>query len=208
MWISGMHRATHCLVFARTHGQPGEAIGITAFFVPKGTPGKSCPHKTSHYPLCRFLAGELEGSQPRELGLTAHVSSQCLKTSVLNSLQVLQLSLMNGLLTCPPTMQVREPRTLSFAGAYSNHSALTFTDVFVSDTAVLGTVGHGLAIAQVFVHENRLRQAASSLGAAEYCIEQSIKYAKKRKPFGKELSTNQAIQFPIVELATQVSRDH
>jgi acyl-CoA dehydrogenase len=42
----------------------------------------------------------------------------------------------------------------------------------------------------------------SSLGAAEYCIEESIKYARTRKPFGKELSTNQAIQFPIVELAT------
>jgi acyl-CoA dehydrogenase len=34
----------------------------------------------------------------------------------------------------------------------------------VPDTAILGTVGHGLAIAQTFVHENRLRQAASSLG--------------------------------------------
>lgn len=64
-------------------------------------------------------------------------------------------------------------------------------------------MGHGLAIAQTFVHENRLRQAASSLGAAEYCIEESIKYARRRKPFGKELSTNQGIQFPIVELATQ-----
>lgn len=41
MWISGMHRATHCLVFARTHGRQGDAIGITAFFVPKGTPGKT-----------------------------------------------------------------------------------------------------------------------------------------------------------------------
>ena len=76
-------------------------------------------------------------------------------------------------------------------------------DVFVPETAILGTVGHGLAIAQTFIHENRLRQAASSLGAAEYCIEESIKYAKRRKPFGKELSTNQGIQFPIVELATQ-----
>jgi alkylation response protein AidB-like acyl-CoA dehydrogenase len=38
MWISGIHRATHCLVFARTNGKPGDAIGITAFFVPKNTP--------------------------------------------------------------------------------------------------------------------------------------------------------------------------
>ena len=68
---------------------------------------------------------------------------------------------------------------------------------------MLGTIDKGLSIAQTFVHENRIRQAASSLGAAEYCIEESIKYARKRKPFGKELSTNQSVQFPIVELKTQ-----
>ena len=113
---------------------------------------------------------------------------------------------MNGHLTCRPTTRVRQAPNFFVAGAYSSRLALTFTDVFVPDTAILGTVGHGLAIAQTFVHENRLRQAASSLGAAEYCIEESIKYARRRKPFGKELSANQGIQFPIVELATQVSR--
>jgi alkylation response protein AidB-like acyl-CoA dehydrogenase len=41
------------------------------------------------------------------------------------------------------------------------------------------------------------------LGAAEYCIEESIRYARRRKPFGRELSTNQAVQFPLVELKTQ-----
>jgi acyl-CoA dehydrogenase len=39
MWISGMHRATHCIVFARTSGKAGDATGITAFMVPKNTPG-------------------------------------------------------------------------------------------------------------------------------------------------------------------------
>lgn len=39
MWISGMHRATHCLIFARTHGKAGDAKGITAFMVPKSTEG-------------------------------------------------------------------------------------------------------------------------------------------------------------------------
>jgi len=56
---------------------------------------------------------------------------------------------------------------------------------------------------QCFVHENRIRQAASSLGAAVYCIEESVKYACARRPFGRALATNQAIQFPLVELATQ-----
>ena len=38
---------------------------------------------------------------------------------------------------------------------------------------------------------------------AVYCIEESVKYARERKPFGEELAKNQAIQFPLVELATQ-----
>jgi len=80
---------------------------------------------------------------------------------------------------------------------------LSFSDVWVPESAVLGKVRHGLPIAQTFVHENRLRQAASSLGAAMFCIEESVKYARKRKPFGKELASNQGIQFPLVELATQ-----
>lgn len=53
------------------------------------------------------------------------------------------------------------------------------------------------------VHENRLRQAASSLGAAQYCITSSIRHAQTRQPFGTPLSSHQAIQFPIVELSTQ-----
>ena len=85
----------------------------------------------------------------------------------------------------------------------TDHPRVSFTDVWVSEDAVLGTPGRGLALAQHFVHENRIRQAASSLGAAEYCIEESIKYARTRRPFGKALAWNQAIQWPIVELQTQ-----
>jgi alkylation response protein AidB-like acyl-CoA dehydrogenase len=85
----------------------------------------------------------------------------------------------------------------------TDHATLSFKDVKVPASAILGKEGEGLAVAQAFVHENRIRQAASSLGAAIYCINQSVDYANKRKPFGKPLSTNQAIQFPLVELATQ-----
>ena len=70
---------------------------------------------------------------------------------------------------------------------------------------MLGDPENGLAVAQHFVHENRIRQAASSLGAAQYCINESVKYAKERKPFGKPLATNQAIQWPLVELQTEAA---
>jgi len=85
----------------------------------------------------------------------------------------------------------------------TDHPRVSFTNVWVPETAVLGAPGAGLALAQSFVHQNRIRQAASSLGAAVYCIEESVKYARARKPFGKALAENQAIQFPLVELATQ-----
>ena len=84
----------------------------------------------------------------------------------------------------------------------TDHPRVSFTNVWVPDSAMWGPRGGGLAIAQHFVHENRIRQAASSLGAAVYCIEESVKYARARKPFGKPLADNQAIQFPLVELAS------
>ncbi|UYO41357.1 acyl-CoA dehydrogenase family protein [Rhodopseudomonas palustris] len=86
----------------------------------------------------------------------------------------------------------------------TDHPRVSFKDVFVTEDAVFGEVGRGLSLAQCFVHENRIRQAASSLGAAVFCINESVKYARERKPFGEELARNQAIQFPLVELATQV----
>jgi alkylation response protein AidB-like acyl-CoA dehydrogenase len=39
MWQTGMHVATHCIVFARTSGRPGSPKGITAFIIPAKTKG-------------------------------------------------------------------------------------------------------------------------------------------------------------------------
>jgi acyl-CoA dehydrogenase len=137
MWTTGMHTATHVVIFARTSGEPGEAHGISAFIVPAAAPG---------------LAVE-------EYLWTFNM----------------------------PT----------------DHPRISLTNVWVPEDALFGPLGGGLALAQAFVHENRIRQAASSLGAAVYCIEESVRYARARKPFGVELARNQAIQWPLVELATQ-----
>jgi acyl-CoA dehydrogenase len=138
MWTTGMHVASHCMLFARTSGNAGDAAGITCFLVPANEPGV----KVEEY-LWTFNM---------------------------------------------PT----------------DHPRVSFRNVWVPETSILGSLGGGLAVAQHFVHENRIRQAASSLGAAAYCIEESVKYARLRKPFGQALANNQAIQWPLVELATQV----
>ncbi|MFD9549909.1 acyl-CoA dehydrogenase family protein [Nocardia salmonicida] len=85
----------------------------------------------------------------------------------------------------------------------TDHARISLTEVRVPSSAIFGQEGLGLGVVQHFFNENRIRQAASSLGAAQYCIDQSVAYAKERKPFGKPLAVNQAIQFPLVELHTQ-----
>ena len=87
----------------------------------------------------------------------------------------------------------------------SDHAHIRLTDVEVGDADILGEEGRGLQIVQHFFNENRIRQAASSLGAATYCIEESVQYAQERAPFGKPLASNQAIQFPLAELHARAS---
>ncbi|KAH9905742.1 butyryl-CoA dehydrogenase [Xylariomycetidae sp. FL2044] len=86
----------------------------------------------------------------------------------------------------------------------TDHATILFDDVRVPATSVLGPPDDGLAIAQTFTHENRIRQAASSCGAAQFCVDRSVAYARARVVFGKPLSANQAIQWPLVELSTQI----
>lgn len=85
----------------------------------------------------------------------------------------------------------------------TDHAEVDLDGVRVPDTAVVGDVGAGLRLAQHFVHENRIRQAASSLGAAQFCIDETVEYANDRETWGEPLSTRQAIQFPLAELQTE-----
>lgn len=82
----------------------------------------------------------------------------------------------------------------------SDHARVSFRDVRVPHSAIFGAEGKGLMVIQHFFNENRIRQAASSLGAAQYCVNEAVAHANERKPFGKPLSVNQGIQFPLVDL--------
>ena len=82
----------------------------------------------------------------------------------------------------------------------TDHSEVELKDVRVPASAILHREGDGLMIAMMFIHENRVRQAAASAGAARYCIAESVKYAKSRNLFGEPLASRQAIQFPLAEL--------
>ena len=85
----------------------------------------------------------------------------------------------------------------------TDHGEVVLDGVRVGDDAVVGEVDRGLDCAQLFVHENRIRQAASSLGAAQFCIDRSIAYARERVIFGKPLADYQGVQWQLVELQTE-----
>jgi alkylation response protein AidB-like acyl-CoA dehydrogenase len=86
----------------------------------------------------------------------------------------------------------------------TDHAEVVIKDVRVGADAILGEEGRGLETAMFFVHENRIRQAASGVGVADYCVRESVRYARERVTFGKPLAERQAIQWPLVELATDV----
>ncbi len=138
-WNSGLHHATHDIIFARTSGEPGTPNGITAFLVPTDAEGFSVDFFWWTFNM--------------------------------------------------PT----------------DHAEVTLTDVRVGPEAVFGEVGQGLYLAQHFVHENRIRQAASSLGAGQFCVDEAVRYANERITWGKPLAVNQGIQFPLVELHTEAA---
>lgn len=85
----------------------------------------------------------------------------------------------------------------------TDHAEVTLDGVRVPDSAIVGERGKGLHLAQSFLHENRIRQAAASLGAAQFCIDEAVDYAKGRETWGEPLARRQAVQFPLAELHTE-----
>ncbi len=137
MWNTGLHHATHDMIYARTSGKAGDAKGITCFFVPTNSPG---------FKVEKFM-------------WTFNM----------------------------PT----------------DHAHVTLRNVKVPHSSIFGEEGLGLQVAQTFLHENRIRQAASGVGVGQYCINESVEYANNRIVFGKPISANQAIQWPLAELQTE-----
>ena len=68
----------------------------------------------------------------------------------------------------------------------------------------LGEEGQGLKIALSALDNGRIGIAAQAVGLAQGALEESIKYAKQRKAFGKNLAEFQAIQWMIADMQTEI----
>ncbi|MCG2621332.1 acyl-CoA dehydrogenase family protein [Arthrobacter sp. I2-34] len=82
----------------------------------------------------------------------------------------------------------------------SDTHPLSFADVRVPEENLLGQRGRGYANFLSILDEGRVAIAALATGAAQGCVDESVKYAKERTAFGRNIGSYQAISFKIARM--------
>ncbi|MBN1446986.1 MAG: acyl-CoA dehydrogenase family protein [Bacteroidetes bacterium] len=86
----------------------------------------------------------------------------------------------------------------------SDTSSLFFTDTPVPDENRIWEVGKGFNFAMDTLNGGRIGIAAQALGIAAASLDAAIAYSKERKQFGTEISNQQAIQFKLAKMASDL----
>ena len=82
----------------------------------------------------------------------------------------------------------------------SDTHPLTFDGVRVPEENLLGARGRGYANFLHILDEGRIAISALAVGAAQGCVDESVRYAKEREAFGRPIGANQAIAFKIARM--------
>jgi short-chain 2-methylacyl-CoA dehydrogenase len=86
----------------------------------------------------------------------------------------------------------------------SDTRELSFRDCAVPEGNLLGERGAGLRQFLEILDGGRISVAAMGLGLAQGAFELASSYARERRQFGKPISTFQAIQFKLADMATEI----
>ncbi|MFC4125869.1 acyl-CoA dehydrogenase family protein [Nocardia rhizosphaerae] len=95
---------------------------------------------------------------------------------------------------------VAEPAYNKVGWNASDTHPLSFTDVRVPKENLLGERGRGYANFLRILDEGRIAIAALAVGAAQGCVDESVRYAGERQAFGQAIGRNQAIAFKIARM--------
>ncbi len=82
----------------------------------------------------------------------------------------------------------------------SDTHPLTLADVRVPEANLLGVQGRGFANFLSILDEGRIAIAALATGAAQGCVDESVRYAKDRHAFGHNIGKYQGISFKIARM--------
>ena len=83
-------------------------------------------------------------------------------------------------------------------------SQLIFENCKVPAENLIGDEGMGFVQAMQILEGGRISIASLSVGLAQGCLDESIKYSKEREQFGKPLSAFQATQFKLANMKTDI----
>ncbi|MBL4814386.1 MAG: acyl-CoA dehydrogenase family protein [Shewanella sp.] len=81
---------------------------------------------------------------------------------------------------------------------------ITFSQVRVPVTNLLGEEGQGFTFAMKGLDGGRINIATCSVGTAQAALERATQYMKERQQFGKPIATFQALQFKLADMATEL----
>jgi butyryl-CoA dehydrogenase len=83
-------------------------------------------------------------------------------------------------------------------------ASLGFTDCRIPRENLLGEEGRGLRVALNTIDSSRIAIAAMAVGIGQGCLDESIKYARERRAFGKSIAEFQAIQWKLADMAVEI----
>jgi alkylation response protein AidB-like acyl-CoA dehydrogenase len=86
----------------------------------------------------------------------------------------------------------------------SDTHELSFSDCRVPEANLLGERGKGYAQFLGTLDDGRIAVAALATGLAQGCLEESVKYAKERRAFGRPIGGFQALQFKMADMRVAV----
>jgi alkylation response protein AidB-like acyl-CoA dehydrogenase len=81
---------------------------------------------------------------------------------------------------------------------------ITFVNVEVSASALLGNEGEGFKFAMQGLDGGRVNIATCSIGTAQQALNTAQAYMQERTQFGKPLASFQALQFKLADMATEL----
>jgi alkylation response protein AidB-like acyl-CoA dehydrogenase len=81
---------------------------------------------------------------------------------------------------------------------------VNFDEVRVPAENLVGGEGEGFRIAMMGLDGGRLNIGACSLGGAQRCLDEAVKYTKERKQFGQAIGDFQNTQFMLADMETEL----
>jgi alkylation response protein AidB-like acyl-CoA dehydrogenase len=175
----------------------GEALGAFGLTEPGGGSDAGATRTTARLDGDEWV---INGSKAFITNSGTDITRLVTVTAVTGQREGARKEISSILVPVPTRGYTAEPSYNKVGWNASDTHPLSFDDVRVPSGNLLGERGRGYANFLQILDEGRIAIAALSTGAAQGCVDESVKYAKEREAFGHPIAKNQAIAFKIAEM--------